>query len=414
MKKTVIKMLSVEPFDMRGLEEWFSAMAAQGLYLSKVGESFARFDPGPPQPETRYALDVKDWADIDPERNDLYAQAGWEFVTTLKGLYYVYRTADPDAPALHTDPVTQSFTIQKLLRRRLWTLVVIILYTLFLLRDTLFPVFTDPWYLPRLMLLKTEIFLLYPLLLACCVLPTVAMFRQLWALKALKRQLADGIPLDESRRWPVRIPRGVVSMGLYALLLCVTVAALLLEPRQAQRLYWPDEWDFPYVTLEQSLEGTDTVRLTLESPASSQPPTLRRSLLVPEQIDWSQSGTAVRSNGKQEDCGIFLDLYRLRFPDMAPLLLRCVQESCLAGWRRYEKNTGELYPNPKLVELSDFQNVDHPAFDQLTVLTWRTEDEESPQTRYIGRVGDLVFDLTCSGPASADHALDIFEREVLS
>ena len=70
--------------------------------------------------------------------------------------------------------------------------------------------------------------------------------------------------------------------------------------------------------------------------------------------------------------------------------------------------------NPKLAEFSGFQAVDHPAFDELTALTWRTEDEETPRTRYIGRVGDLVFDLTCSAPADVGRALDIFAEEELS
>ena len=97
MKKLVCKFLPMEPYDMRGLEEWLSAMAARGLHLVKIGESFARFEPGPAREGVRYALDVKDWADIDQERNELYAQAGWEYVTTL---IRALLSRTPTSPAL--------------------------------------------------------------------------------------------------------------------------------------------------------------------------------------------------------------------------------------------------------------------------------------------------------------------------
>ena len=161
MKKSVWNMLPVEPFDMRGLEEWLSAMAAKGLHLVKIGESFSRFAPGTPQEGVRYALDVKDSVDIDRERNNLYAQAGWEFVTTLKGLYYVYRTADPDSPALHTDPVTQSYTLDRLLRN-----------------PELSALIDNPWSPVYLFFRKTEGCLLYLAMVVVYAANLIPLFRQ--------------------------------------------------------------------------------------------------------------------------------------------------------------------------------------------------------------------------------------------
>ena len=46
-KETLVKRyLPVEVFDMAGLAEWFSAMAAQGLHLVKLSENRAQFRQG--------------------------------------------------------------------------------------------------------------------------------------------------------------------------------------------------------------------------------------------------------------------------------------------------------------------------------------------------------------------------------
>lgn len=414
MKKTVWKMLPVEPYDMRGLEQWLSAMAAKGLHLVKIGTDFARFAPGTPRTGVRYALDVKAWGDIDKERNDLYAQAGWEFVTTLRGLYYVYRTADPSAPALHTDPVTQSYTFDRMLRRRLWALVLLIPLILFMFRSELSALFDNPWSPVDLFLLKTEGCLLYLALLVLYAANLIPLFRQRRALKKLQKQLAGGIPLDEIHFRTRRVPRAVADWASIAFLFSLLALFIWKNPHAARELPLPEDWDFPHVSLEQVMEREDVVNLTVKSPQETllPYPTRRRSLLVPEQIDFQQRGAALLEDGGAQECGVYLHLYRLRFPDTAPLLLRCVQEDELAWWRRYEKNTGEFYINPPLEEFSGFRSVDHPAFDALTVLTWRTEDMDAPGKLYVGQVGNLVFTLSCSGPADVDRALEIFAEEV--
>lgn len=411
MKKAVWKMLPVESFDMRGLEEWLSAMAARGLHLAKIGESFARFQPGPPQAGARYALDITGPTDIERDRNEAYAQAGWDYVTTLRGLYYVYRTLDPDAPALHTDPVTQSFTFDRLLRRRLWALVLLIPLILFMFRNELAALIDNPWSPVLTFLLKTEGCCLYLVLLIFYIAALIPLFRQRRALKALRKQLADGIPLEDSRRWPRRVPRAVANWGPIVFMAFALFVWIWNNPNAAQELPNPADWSFPHVTLEQAV-GPDVASLAAEDPYDFllHWPALRRSLLVPEQIRWSQYGGALLEDGSRQECGIMLDLYRARFPDMSPLLLRCVQEEVLARWRQYEEHSGELHMNPELVEFSGFLPADRPGFDRLAVLTWRTADMDAPRKLYAGQAGGLVFTLACSGPADIDRALALFQE----
>ena len=114
-RETLIrKIIPVELFDMAGLEHWLSDMAAQGLHLVKLNHDTARFRRGEPVPGVRFGLEITGVSDIDRERNAAYQEAGWTYVTTLRNLYYVYRTERVDAPPLHTDPALQSQQWNKL------------------------------------------------------------------------------------------------------------------------------------------------------------------------------------------------------------------------------------------------------------------------------------------------------------
>lgn len=191
---------------MTGLEAWFSSMAEQGLYLEKINHNRAYFRPGTPKRGVRYALDVTGPMDIDRERNENYAQMGWNYVSTLVNFYYVYRSDGLDTPALHTDPVTQSKTITPLIRRSIRALILSVLALLLGFRGTLIAIYSNPWFLFQYLLLRTEYALLFALFLIPCVfLLLIPQIRQLRALGKLRRQLANGIPLDPNRRWPRKI-----------------------------------------------------------------------------------------------------------------------------------------------------------------------------------------------------------------
>lgn len=143
-RETLIrKIIPVELFDMAGLEHWLSDMAAQGLHLVKLNHDTARFRRGEPVPGVRFGLEITGVSDIDRERNAAYQEAGWTYVTTLRNLYYVYRTERVDAPPLHTDPALQSQQWNKLYRsarrsfvRDVFLLVLAAVLTALLLEDT--------------------------------------------------------------------------------------------------------------------------------------------------------------------------------------------------------------------------------------------------------------------------------------
>lgn len=191
-RETLIrKIIPVELFDMAGLEHWLSDMAAQGLHLVKLNHDTARFRRGEPVPGVRFGLEITGVSDIDRERNAAYQEAGWTYVTTLRNLYYVYRTERVDAPPLHTDPALQSQQWNKLYRsarrsfvRDVFLLVLAAVLTALLLEDT-----------PILHLLTTSAvpLILYGLY-QLCSLP--AAWAEVQDLSRLVRRLEAGEPMD--------------------------------------------------------------------------------------------------------------------------------------------------------------------------------------------------------------------------
>ena len=263
-RETLIrKIIPVEPFDMAGLEHWLSDMAAQGLHLVKLNHDTARFRRGEPVPGVRFGLEITGVADIDRERNAAYQEAGWTYVTTLRNLYYVYRTERADAPPLHTDPVTQSETLTPLIRRTRRSRLFLALWLLFCFRPILVKLITQPWMLGQYAVLETGLFLtplvLVPYWVILSLSPKAHILKH---FKQMRRQLADGVPLMEGRR--DRAPIVVLNWCATALCLILPVLVAVGSARSVHRLSGPEEWTFPHVTLEQAFHGEADI--TLDTP----------------------------------------------------------------------------------------------------------------------------------------------------
>ena len=406
-EKLVKRYLPVEVFDMAGLTEWFSSMAAQGLHLVKLSENRAQFRPGPPQPEVRYALDVSTCYDIERERNENYAQMGWDYVTTLHGMYYVYRSSVPSAPDLHTDPVTQGGTLTKLIRRQRRALPLSLVCMAFIMRDQLRTLFTAPWSVPKFVILHTEQALLWLVLmvswLLLCLLPTL---RRVSKLKQLRRQLLDGIPLEEGRRWKRRFHPLVRDYGIFALMAVVLALYCWMTPHLTWRLSHPEDYNFPHVTLEEALDGTDANSFTPETVYDKmpRPDTFRRSLLCPEQYFWSQGGSAQFSDGCRE---LFTSVgyYRADSSGTAAHLTHILAEDIWKSLVDYRKNQEELSLGAHVVLSDGFQALSYNGLDELYVTEYRTDNE--PATRYyLGRKDSRVFRLVVRGLPAPETCLD--------
>ena len=406
-KETLVKRyLPVEVFDMAGLAEWFSAMAAQGLHLVKLSENRAQFRPGPPKAVVRYALDVSTCYDIEPERNENYAQMGWDYVTTLHGMYYVYRSEDPSAPGLHTDPVTQGGTLTKLIRRQRRALPLSLACMAFIMRDELRTLFAAPWSVPQFVILNTERALLWLVLtvtwLLLVLLPTL---RRLRKLKQLRRQLLDGIPLEECRRWQRLFPPVLLVCGPLVLMAAVLAVYAATVPRLTRQLSSTEEWTFPHVTVEQALDGSGAHDITIYGPPEMLIANTRSSsLLCPEQYDWAQMGSAQLGDSLLEPA-IFLDFYRTYSERTAEVLLPALQSELERSLERNKRQREDSMLGLDLIILQPFESLSRPGLDELLRMEYRTGSD--PVTHcYLGRNGDQVFKLVLRDVPDPETCLD--------
>ena len=215
----VRRLVPVDFLDLDGLELWLEEMAAKGLHFQGFGALFAHFQRGAPAQVRYHAEPTPDKRrDVIPGQAADCGELGWHYVGKI-GWLAIFRTSDPDAPDFHTDPVTQSYTLERMTRtmtRYTWLLLAFMIpLTAFLIwarLDSSFGLVLD---LVRYGSLYTSFVFLLDLVL------TVHIVREVWGLCRLRRRLRAGIPRQRPARWR---HTGLVRQG-YTLLLCVLALA---------------------------------------------------------------------------------------------------------------------------------------------------------------------------------------------
>lgn len=113
-------------WDIEGIQTWLEDMAAKGLHLEADGAFLGIFSFLKGEPKAvRYRLTpVKRkrgfFADNDvpdAEEQAFSETCGWEYVLR-HGYFFVYRTSDPEARPLHTDPRVHGLAIRALGRQQ--------------------------------------------------------------------------------------------------------------------------------------------------------------------------------------------------------------------------------------------------------------------------------------------------------
>ena len=215
----VRRLVPVDFLDLDGLELWLEEMAAKGLHFQGFGALFAHFQRGAPAQVRYHAEPTPDKRrDVIPGQAADCGELGWRYVEKI-GWLAIFRTIAPDAPDFHTDPVTQSYTLERMTRtmtRYTWLLLAFMIpLTAFLIWARLDSSFGLVLSLVRSGSLYSSFVFLLDLVL------TVHIVREVWGLCRLRRRLRAGIPHQRPARWR---HTGLVRQG-YTLLLCVLALA---------------------------------------------------------------------------------------------------------------------------------------------------------------------------------------------
>ena len=214
-------------WDAGTIEVWLEEKAAQGWTLVSWG-TFPLFERSEPR-RCRVRLDPRgqrSWQEQE-EAEALCAHMGWRKAGAV-GDYDIYCCCDPAAPELYTDPTSQSWAWNKLLRRtvrRTLLCAALIALWLFLQFDDLWSEGGRPVELFLVGMWAVWLFALW-----CAVRLLLDLIRHVRGVAKLRRRLAAGVPLergDPGRAVRRTLRREILSWGAIALLAAYLVSVPL-------------------------------------------------------------------------------------------------------------------------------------------------------------------------------------------
>ncbi|MBO1264622.1 DUF2812 domain-containing protein [Proteiniclasticum sp. SCR006] len=108
------KMIPVDVYDIPAMQSYLGDMAAEGLFLRKVG-TYGHFEEGEPR-RVLYRMEplMRDEKMPREDQMEAYKDYGWDYVCTIANGFHIYSTEEKDYRELHTDPVTQSYAFSHL------------------------------------------------------------------------------------------------------------------------------------------------------------------------------------------------------------------------------------------------------------------------------------------------------------
>ena len=283
-----------------------------GMAFSPVWRSLSAASPAPPDTASR---PPDDGGEPDLQAVELGEKYAWSYVAR-RGGFYIYRTFEPGARELNTDPLVQALALESVKKRQAGSVLSIlfwlIVYPLLMLRGGLFLTMIN---------VKTWFFLLGALLAVWMFADSLAAFLSLRRLQ--KKLRSGGWETADSR--PKRAGRYHAKNALQ-LALIVLFAALLLrgwsvDVMNGDKIPLEDYADgFPFATLR-DFAGPDGVgyRMTMRGMSLNFNCVKEWSdLLAPRNFDYGEHAQITGADGSVLlDGGLYVDYHEAASPWLA-------------------------------------------------------------------------------------------------
>lgn len=243
--KKIRKVLPLSIYDISGIEHWLTEQAKDGLFPVAI-RSWVTFTPTG-KPGTRFRLAARENGRETPLLEQLEAcrEAGWAYAFSFLDTYFLFYTADPEAPELFPDYASRGISLELLnkrdaaLRRRKWIPRIIYLLLFLLLVWMIF-------FYERKFDIQPDRFAQLPLALLSLFHPAFLTFllcsfliwrserRDRKAFLRLRSALEQGLPIPSSPG-----PRKAAAWEMAAVILlgCVLVFFLVVEKFDVLRLW---------------------------------------------------------------------------------------------------------------------------------------------------------------------------------
>ena len=327
--KQIYRIPPCPSYDIAGMESWLTELAAEGLFLTADGffAGLGFFEYREPK-RVKYRLEAAQkgtsmWADNngdpEPEQIELGEKYSWEYVAKRKD-FYIYRSEDPSARELNTDPAVQALALNAVKKRQrgaaFCTVFFLLIYPILLTRGCL---------LLTTIATGTVWTALVLLFAALMIADEVRAFIH---LKKVQRALTEegGYPAEQKKKSPAAYFAGkAVRIVLVLVLLCAFLRSWGLDIMDENKIPLDDyTGTIPFATIrdfagEGSSEYTQTMTgmamgfNTLEE---------KHDLLAPRCIDYNEEARLRCADGSVLDAGLYVDYYELRSPALAKMLCR--------------------------------------------------------------------------------------------
>lgn len=143
----------------------------------------------------------------------------------------------------------------------------------------------------------------------------------------------------------------------------------------------------------------------------------KHSLLAPEQYETAQGAMAALSDGTHQEYRLDLAYFRTISPAVAEVMYHgkiAEQQKTLETYRKnWEDNSSILYNKPNPFGNIRQDTMDDFGLDDLYVFTYLSSDREHPNVYYVGRYGEQVFTLSCSGGFDGEAALALLTERLM-
>jgi len=327
-KKYTIRIPPCHAYDVEGTESWLSDLAEEGLLLSKDGFfcGFAYFEKAQPQ-HMKYRLEAAQkptgfWTEYDgwgPEEEALALseEYGWEYVTN-RGQFFVYRSREPGARELNTDPEVQALALQAVRKRQRGNIHLIIFWGI------LYPLLNAKGTFLLYMIQLGTLFSLFGIGLLLWNLGDA--IAEAVHLHHLRKKLLNEGTIDHKKDWRKRATAYHIKNAANLLLILLWFILLLVK--------WSDgvmekdtvelqdyTGDSPFATLA-DFAGTDHRAVGYNVFGYGNRVRQWSDLLSPVNYDWREIAEVTRADGTVLDGGLYLKYHETIHPLLARQLFR--------------------------------------------------------------------------------------------
>lgn len=395
MSKLVYKVRPNDYWRIGEHENWFEEMAAEGLYLKKLGKMFVTFEKGEPM-QLKYRIDISIDQKVSDTQLEMYAESGWAYVTRDRFFHVFSSPVALNAPELHTDSAEQSFTIKKLDRKLMENaiftaiatmLIIGMLAAIWFLDGT--PIYTlvEGWAIQQTILAVVIGYAAYNSLRAAI------------SIRQLRKKLMEGKPIERHgnlkkyhRLHSIVAIIFVVIIGLSAVIPITQLVKMTTETLPEENI------DLPIIRLADIEKNPDLVR--------------GESFYMNDGIDWANR-------------------YSMNWSPFAPIQYETDESGVVSG-KEWHDGSGQYSPNvhTKVYQLTisamtdglitdlvkwhqfdgnkeDYVEINHQSFERLVVY------EEVGMKQIFASKGKGVIYVRYHGEADIYAIVDEIERKMM-